>query len=416
MAPVETHLRGNIQASPGSIEPPVKVALLGVGGLGRILALELASDPRVKELVLVDRRGERSRALKSIGRSTSIVPLQADVGKRESLRPILSGVDVAVNATLPENNLAVMAACLEAGCGYVDGAGLSPVAPGESPGVMDQLAQDGAWKARGCTAIVSMGSDPGISNIMARIAADRLQTVDEIRVLKGASGGGETDGYPLYSREIFVRDALSPPKVWEGGQLVVRPFIGEEEDYPFPAPVGRRHVYLFYHEEVVTLPLRLGKPVGRVCYKHDVKADLVRSVLALDALGLMAPDKKVKIGVTQTLFRDAFLATVPEPSTLIGPLAGALAIVVEVKGAKPDGTKATVRGSIVVDHREASRRRGTTAERLLTAAVASAGVMLIHEKKVPRPGVLAPEDLAPEHILPEIEARGVKFTIEEVAG
>jgi len=394
----------------------VKVALLGVGGLGRILALELASDPRVTELVLVDRKGDRSRALKSIGRSISVVPLQADVAKGDSLRPVLSGVDVAVNATLPENNLAVMAACLQAGCGYVDGAGLSPVAPGERPGVLDQLAQDDAWKARGTTAIVSMGSDPGISNLMARIAADRLQTIEEIRVLKAASGGGETEGYPLYSREIFLRDALSPPTVWEGGRLAARPFLGEAEDYRFPSPVGTRHVYVFYHEEVITLPLRLGKPVARVCYKHDLNPDLVRSIVALDALGLFAPDKKVKIGLTQAHFREAFLAAFPEPSTLIGPIAGAMAIVVEASGTRSDGTKATVRGSLVMDHREANRRRGTTAERLLTAAVAGAGTMLIYEKKVPRAGVLAPEELAPGYILPEIEARGVKFTIEEIAG
>ncbi len=393
----------------------MKVALLGVGGLGRILALELASDPRVTELVLVDRKGDRSKALKSIGRSAAIVPMQADVSKGELLRPFLAGVDVVVNATLPENNLAVMAACLDAGCGYIDGAGLSPVAPGENPGVMDQLGQDEAWKARGTTAIVSMGSDPGISNIMARVAADRLQTVEEIRVLKASSGGGETEGYPLYSREIFLRDALSPPRVWEGGQFVVRPFVGEEEDYAFPAPVGSRHLYLFYHEEVITLPLRLGKPVARVCYKHDVNAELVRSIVALGALGLLAPDKKVKIGLNQALFRDAFLAAFPEPSTLIGPISGAMAIVVVARGTKPDGTKATVRGSFVLDHREANRRRGTTAERLVTAAVAGAGVMLIHEKKVPRAGVLAPEELAPENILPEIEARGVTFTIEELA-
>ena len=394
----------------------MKVALLGIGGLGRILALELAADRRVTELVLVDKKGDRSRALKSIGRSAAITPLQADVGRKETLRPILSGVDVAVNATLPENNLAVMAACLDAGCGYVDGAGLSPVASGEKPGVLHQLLLDDAWKARGCTAIVSMGSDPGLSNIMARAAADRLKTVDEIRVLKGASGGGETQGYPLYSREIFLRDAVSPPTVWESGQLVARPFVGEEEDYAFPEPVGKRHVYLFYHEEVITLPLRLGKPVARVCYKHDINPELVRSVLALDALGLLAPDKKVKIGVSRGLFRDAFLATFPEPSTLIGPLTGTMAIVVEARGTRPDGTRGIVRGSIILDHREANRRRGTTAERLLTAAVASAGVMLIHEKKVPRAGVLAPEELAPEALLPALEARGVRFVLEDVAG
>jgi len=391
----------------------VKVAVLGVGGLGRVIALELASDRRVTDLILVDKRGDRSKALRSIGRRATVTPLQADVRDGGALRRILSGVDVAVHATLPENNLAVMAACLDAGCGYVDSAGLSPVAPGESPGVLEQLRQDATWQTRGRVAIVSMGSDPGVSNVMARAAADRLQTIEEIRILKASTGGGEAEGYPLYSREIFLRDALSPPMVWEGDHLEPKDFVGEEEDAEFPPPIGRRHVYLFYHEEVVTLPMRLGRPVARVCYKHDIRPELVRAILALNRLGLLSPEKKVKVGMAQTSFRDAFLATFPEPSTLIGPLAGAMGIVAAARGTKADGTRVVVRGTCLVDHREANRRRGTTAERFLTAATAAAGVALIHEGRCPRPGVLAPEELPPEVIVPELEARGVRFEITE---
>lgn len=390
--------------------------MLGVGGLGRTVALELAADQRVRELVLVDRKGERSRALRPIAKTAEVTALQVDVSRREALVPVLSKVDVAVNATLPEHNLGVMAACLDAGCAYVDGAGLSPVAPGERPGVLDQLDQDLAWRGRGQVALVSLGSDPGVSNIMARAAAERLARVDEIRILKGAAGGGEAADYPLYSREIFLRDALSPPTVWDGGKLVPQGYVSGLETYPFPAPVGPRRVYHFYHEEVLTLPLRLGRPVAKVAYKHDINPDLVTTIVALSRLGLLAPDRRVKVGLTPVSFKEAFLATFPEPSTLIGPMAGAMAIVAEARGTKADGTRTTVRGSIVLEHKEANRLRGTTAERFLTAAAAVAGVSLIAEKKLPRTGVLAPEELPPDVIVPELEARGVHFTLEETAG
>jgi saccharopine dehydrogenase (NAD+, L-lysine-forming) len=296
----------------------------------------------------------------------------------------------------------------------LDSAGLSPVAPGESPGVLEQLKLDAAYRDRGVTALVSMGSDPGVSNIMARVAADRLAAVEEIRVLKGATGGGDAKDYPLYSREIFLRDALSPPTIWEGGRLVPQPYVGGEEDYEFPPPIGTKRVYCFYHEEVLTLPLRLGRPVSRVIYKHDINPDLVRSIVALHVVGLLAPEKKLKIGTAQMTFRDAFLATFPEPSTLVGPLSGAMGIVIEVKGTKADGSRAAIRGSILVDHREANRRRGTTAERFLTATVAGAAVDLLREKKLPRTGVLAPEELPPEAIVSKLAARDVKFQIEEL--
>ncbi len=391
----------------------MKAAVFGAGGLGRIVALELAADPRVQELVLADKRGDRSRALRSIGRTAAIRPVQVDVSRPDLLDDVLRGVDVAVNATLPDYNLAVMAACLRAGCAYVDPWGLSPVAPGERPGVLDQLDLDATWKDRGLTAVVTMGSDPGISNIMARAAADRLASVDEIRILKAAAGGGAIEGYPLYSRAVFLRDALSRPSIWDGHAVVTQEFVSGEEEYEFPAPVGLRHVYQFYHEEVLTLPLRLGRPVGRVVYKHDINPELVRAIVALDAIGLLSPEKRIQIAGGRMTFRDALLATFPEPSTLIGPVAGAMAIVAEAVGTKADGRRARVRGSIVVDHREANKKRGTTAERYLTAGAVAAAAGLLTQKGTRRPGVLAPEDLPTEPLAKELAAREIAFQVDE---
>src|SRR5207249_11882432 len=104
---------------PSRCDGRVKAAVLGTGGLGRIITLERAADRRVDEIVIVDKRGDRSRALQSLGKTASLTALEADVTQAEALRRILAGVDVAVNATLPEYNLRVMDACFAAGCGYV---------------------------------------------------------------------------------------------------------------------------------------------------------------------------------------------------------------------------------------------------------------------------------------------------------
>ena len=391
----------------------MKAAVLGAGGLGRTIALELSADRRVSEIVLMDRRGDRSRALQSIGRTVPISALQADVTDGATVRRALQGVDVAVNATLPEFNLQIMKACLEVGCGYVDTSAASPIMPGEKLGIHDQLALDDAWRSRGLTAIVGMGSDPGVSNVMARMAADRLARIDTIRIRWATSGTG-VEGFPLYSREIFLRDALSPPVVWDGKQVVEHPPASGVEDFEFPPPIGTRKVHLFRHEEVTTLPLRLGKPVGWVDYKHAIDLNLVRAITELNALGLLGPDRHVKLGDRVVTFRDAFLAAFPEPSTLIGPLTGTLAIVVEIGGAREDGTPAKVRVWTLMDHKEANRRRGTTAEYFLTAAAAASAMVLIGEKRVPRPGVLSPEELAPDLIRPELESRGIRFEVADL--
>src|SRR5206468_3431451 len=170
-----------------------------------------------------------------------------------------------------------------------------------------------------------------------------------------------------YSREVFISAALSNPIVWDRQEFRQQEPATGDELYDFPPPIGKRRVHWFWHEEVLTLPTHLGKPVGWVDYKHDINPELERAIHAFDALGLLRPDHKVKVGVTQIPFRDAFMAAMPEPSTLIGPLPGALGIVVEVHGTKADGTKSAMRASLTMEHREANRRRGTTAERFLTA-------------------------------------------------
>src|SRR5207249_4736751 len=136
----------------------MRVAILGVGGLGRTLASELRGDPRVTSLLLIDQFGERARVL------------------------------------------------------------------------------------------------PGISNAMARSAAERLDTVDAIRIRSG--GVAALPGYtsfPLYSREVFLSDVLTPPTVWLDGALEDRAPLSEPEEYRFPPPVGLQRTYLISHEEVKTL-------------------------------------------------------------------------------------------------------------------------------------------------------------------
>ncbi|OGS46718.1 MAG: hypothetical protein A3K66_00770 [Euryarchaeota archaeon RBG_16_67_27] len=393
----------------------MKAAVLGAGGLGRTIALELSADRRIDELVLMDRRGERSRALQTIGRNVAVSTHPVDVTDAASLRRMLEGVDVAVNATLADHNLRIMRACFEAGCGYVDTAAAAPIAAGEKWGVLEQLELDTAWQEGGRTAIISMGSDPGLSNVMARLATDRMARVTAIRIRWAATGSPDIEGFPLYSREMFIRDALSKPVVWDGTRLVEQEIASGSEEFPFPDPVGPRRVHLFRHEEVLTLPQRLGKPVGWVDYKHAINPNLVRAIAELDALGLLARERIVRLGDRAVPFRDAFLAAFPEPSTLIGPITGTLAIVVDVEGTSEDGSKRHVRAWTTMDHKEANRRRGTTAEYYLTAAAATTGMILLATAKAPRHGVLVPEDLPPDAVLQELETRNVKFHIEDVA-
>ncbi len=387
----------------------LKIAVLGVGGYGRTIVRELADDPRVTDLILVDRRADRARVLLPLLRKTSVSVHDRDVEDARVLRRVLSEADVAINLTPERYNVGVMSCCLDAGCSYLDISSFQPTTRGERGGIRSQLDQDELWRDRGLSAIVCMGSDPGLSNIMARIASDRLRTVDTIRIRKAVSAGKDIEGFRSYSRESFVEDALCAPTVWEDGRFVEREPASEEEDFDFPPPVGKRRVSLFPHEEVATLPLRLPKRVRRVDYKHAVRPELVRAILALRDLGFLSPNRSISMCGQRVAFRDAFLAALPEPSTLTSLSTGALAIVVEAQGTNGEGELATVRGWAVMENREASAKRQTTPEHFLASIAAVTGAILVGMKRTPRAGVLVPEELPPEIVVGELESRGLRF-------
>ena len=266
----------------------MRVAILGVGGLGRTLASELRANRRVTSLLLTDQFGERARVLTGIPGRVSIEAAQLNVENHVALRKALAGADIVVNTTLPRYNLRIMDAALEVGANYLDIASAGSPEPGATPGVFAQLAKADEFKSAGRTALVSMGFDPGISNVMARDAAEPFEAIDAIRIRAGDLVSAGAGFLPLSSREAFLANVLVRPTVWLENELRVREPLSEPENFPFPAPVGTQRTYLIAHEEVETLPRFLGKPIGRVDYKHALHPDVVRALVSLDRLGLLS--------------------------------------------------------------------------------------------------------------------------------
>ena len=385
----------------------MRVAILGIGGVGRTLASELRADARVDGLLLIDKMGERARVMAGMRGRVPIEAKQLAVDNREAVARAIRGYDVVVNATLPKFNDAIMGAALDAGVNYLDVAATGPSEPGGQWGILAQLDRGHAFKAAGLTALLSMGLDPGMSNVLARSLADDLDSVDAVRIRSG--GVVKLPGFtafPLYSREAFLADILLTPAVWANGGLADREPMGEEESFEFPAPVGTQRVFLMSHEEVKTVPRFLGKPVGRVDFKYALDPHLVRAILALEKLGFLEDGRLVRLGGQAVPFRRALLAAFPEPSALVLPLEGTKCLAVEVEGTKA-GIRKVLRGDIAMAHQEANRRRSTTAVYYMTAAAAAIGTVLIGEKALPGPGVHTPEAFEPARVFREWSARGL---------
>ncbi len=395
----------------------MRVAILGVGGLGRTLARLLRSDGNIERILLVDRQGGRLKFLVDNGSRGLVEAHPFEVNGPGNLAPLLRGWDVVVNTLPPKHNLSVMRACLEARSHYLDVAASGPLSRGGPPGIYEQLALHEAFRHAGVRALLGMGFDPGISNVLARDAAAQLETVDQIRIRSGGTAripGYAIETFPLYSRETFLEDVLLPPSIWIDGGLREQAPLSEPEDFAFPGPVGVQRAFLVSHEEVKTLPNYLGKPVGRVDFKQAFDPALIQAVISLQRLGALSEDRNVSVGGLRVPFWRLFLDALPEPSTIMQPIAGAKALSVEVEGSVGGSTK-ILRRDIVMSHRETTLRASITAVVYLTAVAAWIGVSELASSRFPGPGVYPPESLDPVAVLSAWSSRDLPVTRSERA-
>jgi len=101
-----------------------------------------------------------------------------DINDEEVFVKALEGADSCLNATVYYTNLPVMDACLKAGVHYTDMGGLFHT-------TRKQLEFRDRFAAAGISAVLGMGSAPGVPNIQTRYAADRLDTIESIKVFDG---------------------------------------------------------------------------------------------------------------------------------------------------------------------------------------------------------------------------------------
>jgi saccharopine dehydrogenase (NAD+, L-lysine-forming) len=243
------------------------VLILGAGAQGNVVGWILSRAEEVGRIVLADLDPGRAEETAANLGSPKISLARSDVTDVAATAALMrkSGCDLAVNVAPPQFIPQVMRAALEAGCDYVD---LSSVSLYEIDGLpFEQLQFADAWKRSGRTALINGGSAPGLTNIMAREAADLLDEVDRIAI-KDYAVTECAEYLPLWILSVYAIDCATEPYVWEDGRPARAPIFSGEEIYDFPPPVGRPgKVYLHAHEEPVSLPLFLGKKVRHCDYK-----------------------------------------------------------------------------------------------------------------------------------------------------
>ncbi|HEX9616403.1 MAG TPA: saccharopine dehydrogenase NADP-binding domain-containing protein, partial [Anaerolineales bacterium] len=223
------------------------MVLGGAGKMGCIAVQDLAGDDRVEEVILADIDYSQARLVADYIENPKVTVSIFDSRDSEKFEKALQGVDVCLNATVYYANLSVMEMCLKTGVHYLDLGGLFHV-------TRKQLQLDEAFRAAGLSAVLGMGTAPGLTNVQARYAADQLDTVESIKIYDGSRSPGKKKDRFTYAVPTIIDELTLEPVVFRNGKFVTCQPLSEFEDYCFTSPLGLLPVHLSLHSEVATLP------------------------------------------------------------------------------------------------------------------------------------------------------------------
>ena len=376
------------------------VVLGGAGKMGCIGVQDLAGDRRVGEVVIADRDLGQARTVAEIISGSKVAIRQVDVTDHHALVGVLKGADACLNATVYYFNLQVMEACLEVGVPYTDMGGLFHT-------TRRQLELSDRFAEAGLSAVLGMGSAPGVPNVQARYAAERLDTIETIRIYDGIKPPPPDDVRFTYAVPTIVDELTLAPMVYWDGEFVECEPLSEFEDYWFTPPIGLLPMHLSLHSEVATLPITFQDKGLKECFFKinywGMAKETVEKIRVLADFGF-AGREPVEVGGQQVVPRDLLVALM---SGYVPPITEFLA---PPKNQPPDWVKeivTVVRGTR--DGRAMIYRLGTlTCKGALPTGVAPARTAIWLAEGRIVPGVHPPEAvIEPEPFFKELEERGI---------
>jgi saccharopine dehydrogenase (NAD+, L-lysine-forming) len=213
----------------------------------------------VDEVIIGDINVEQAKIVSDFLDSPKIKIKKVDINDEDGFVKTLAGADACLNATVYYTNLLVMEACLKARVHYTDMGGLFHT-------TRKQLEFSKRFAAAGISAVLGMGSAPGVPNIQARYAADRLDTIESIKIFDGIKPPHPDDVTFTYAVPTIVDELTIEPMVFEDGEFVAKPPLSDFEDYWFAPPLGLLPMHLSLHSEVATLPVTFKDKGVRECF------------------------------------------------------------------------------------------------------------------------------------------------------
>jgi lysine 6-dehydrogenase len=378
----------------------MKFVVLGAGLMGRAVVYDLARAADVRSITVADFDRDRAHEVaREYGAGKGRAAF-ADVRDTSAVARLLQGCDVVVNCTQYNWNLDVMRAALTARVHYMDLGGLYHV-------TRKQFALDRDFRRIGRLAIAGMGGAPGITNVMARALADRLDRVDSIRVYNAGADAQRYEGPIAYTFSIatILDELTTPPVHFTRGRYVEKEVLSEPEAGRFAHPIGKIVLRHSIHSELGTLAESFrSRGVREVCFKINYPPELVNLVRSLSDAGLTSREP-VAVNGYKVPPRELLLALLRQkaPSK---PAKDVEALRVVVTGRR-NGAKNSLAMEMWATHTTRPQFSAVARDTGFPAAIAA---VMLGRGQIRGEGVLAPENVVPpEPFFQELKKRGFTF-------
>jgi saccharopine dehydrogenase-like NADP-dependent oxidoreductase len=237
----------------------MKISILGGAGLmGAGIVRDLVSDRAIVEITTIricDTSRARMESLAADLGDPRLELFDLNVTDPAQLSAAISGADLCINCvpTLLGFQMSIFEAALSAKVAYMDLGGLGTF-------TVKQIAEHERFKAAGVTAVVGVGADPGMSNVICRAVADELDTIEKINLYWAAELVGDENPIlmPPYSVSTVLAEYAHPSTQFlDGKHVECAPMTGREV-IDLAEPWGRCEFMYSPHSEQLTVPLADG--------------------------------------------------------------------------------------------------------------------------------------------------------------
>jgi len=357
------------------------VVLGGCGAVGSVAVKTLASQDMFTSVVIGDMNMDRAQAIIADLGQDKVSAIRLNADDPESIRGAIARADVVLNCVGPfyKTVKTILKEVIESGINYVDICDDVDV-------TLEILAMDADAKRSGVSALIGMGSSPGATNLLAKLAHDSLlDETDSIDIFH-THGGEAIEGEGVIAHRFHCM-SIDIPMFLNGSLTYVKYFEDDgkalRQTFDFPVVGKNIPLYPYPHPEQVTLPryLQLKQVTNKGSVLPNEYYNLTRD---LCGLGLASRETLEVKGTSIVPYDFAVAYILKERERILKETGfdtprGCCSVV--AKGRK-DGEYQEYRFHM------ASRSQALGEGTGIPAAM---GVILMQQGKVSGPGVLPPE-------------------------